>query len=167
MTDTRTVLIGMNNPHSADPVHALAPYPQGVAGQRLHDMLAAVRPETFRGTYMRGFDRRNVLVGRDWSLRAAQEVAPALWSSLDGRRVVLLGQAVLTAFRLPATMPLVWQRPEGSLMASPGPAQWCLVPHASGLNRWYNEEINRVLTGLRLEEELERWLACQGDDPVT
>lgn len=157
----------MNNPHSSDPVHALAPYPQGVAGQRLHDMLALVRPETRRATYMRGFDRRNVLVGRDWSLRAAREVAPELWRSLEGRRVVLLGQAVLDAFRLPPTTPLVWHRPEYLLLDEPGPALWCLVPHPSGLNRWYNDELNRVLTGLRLEEELERWLACQDDGVVT
>lgn len=159
--DTRTVLVGMVNPHSADPIHALAPYPQGVAGQRLFDMLAAVRPDTFRGTYMRGFDRRNVLVGRDWSLRAAREVAPELWRSLGGRRVVLLGRAVLDALRLPQTTPLVWQRPEASLLSEPGPAQWCYVPHPSGLNHWYNDEICRVVTGLRLEEELERFLACQ------
>ena len=167
MTDTRTVVIGMNNPHSEDPEQALAPYPKGVAGQRLHDMLAEVRPDTFRSVYMRGFDRRNMLIGRVWSLGAARQVAPALWQSLEGRRVLLLGVEVLSALKLPQVPALAWQRSTPSLFGGAGPERWCYVPHPSGLNRWYNFPVHRAMVGMRLEQELERWMACQGDDPVT
>jgi hypothetical protein len=161
--DQRTVIVGMNNPHSDDPRHALAPFPERVAGHRLWRMLADVDQDVSRMDYMRGFDRRNILVGREWNLREARLVSLGLWGSLEGRRALLLGRPVLDALSLPATAPLVWQRPEGFLLASPGPSAWCYVPHPSGLNQWYNDEMNRILVGLRLEEEYHR--GCDAGGP--
>ena len=161
----RAVLIGMNNPHSSDPRHALAPYPQGVAGHRLWSMLSELRPDVTRSTYMRAFDRRNILTGSVWNaaLAAAEAERSGLWASLAGRTVVLLGREVPRALHLPRTEPLVWQSGSGDLFGSPGPERWTMVPHPSGLNLWYNDPIHRMAVGSLLEELM---LGCQESAPV-
>lgn len=165
MTDTRTILCGMNNPHSDEDRHALAPYPRGVAGHRLFTMLSEHRNDITRVRYMSGFDRRNILPGRSWSLPAARAGAASLWQTWGDRRAVLLGREVLPALRLPQAAPLVWQRRESTLLDEPGPDMWCYMPHPSGLNHWYNDPWHRLAVALFLEEEFER--GCQGRDPVT
>lgn len=146
MTDPRTVLCGMNNPHSADPRLALYPAPSGVAGHRLWVMLHDVAGSS-RREYLDGFDRRNLLTGV-WNAAAARDAARELWSTLNGRRVVLLGQAVVNAANLHRMPPLVWSVSDG--------VTWCEVPHPSGRNLIHNDQIMRFAVGLLLEEELAR-----------
>lgn len=152
--DGRAVICGMNNPHSSDPRHALAPHPSGVAGHRLWSMLAEVRPDVSRVEYMRAFDRRNVLAGSRWSASEARAEAErsGLWATMQGRVVVLLGREVPRVLGLPRTEPLEWVHQSSGLLETHGPERWTMVPHPSGLNHWYNDPIHRLAVGSLLEE---------------
>jgi len=152
VTDTRPVLLGMNNPLSGAAHHALYPHPPGCTGHRIFEMLRERVPELTRRGYQDAFDRRNVLEGRQWSLAAAREAAQPLWSALERRTVVCLGLPVLSAWRLPAVPPLVWQYPQHDILSGMGPERWCLMPHPSGLNRWYNDPAHRLAAAMRLEQ---------------
>lgn len=141
----RPVLLGMNNPHSERSEHALFPHPSGVAGHRLwmmaHDVCGMSRAE-----YLRVFDRRNLLNATKWDPIEARRVAEeiGLWKSLEGCSVVVLGQATHSVLWLEAAPPLLWRLHRG--------VRWCFAPHPSGLNRWYNDPLNRLAVGYRLEE---------------
>lgn len=137
------VVIGMNNPHSDDPSMALAPFPERVAGWRLWHMVHEVTG-IMRREYKRRTDRRNLLTGRDWDPVAARRESEDLWETLEDRSVLVLGQSVRRVLWLPVEEPLVWREDRG--------VRWCLVPHPSGLNRWYNDPLNRLAVGLRMEE---------------
>ena len=143
----RPVLLGMNNPLSAEARHALFPHPPGVTGHRIWQMLSE-KTGCSRGQYCRAFDRRNVLDSREWDPGAAREQSQGLWESLVGREVAVLGQSTRAVLWLPAADPLLWMETHG--------VRWFLLPHPSGLNRWYNDELNREMAALRLEEMYRR-----------
>lgn len=141
MTDARPMLIGMNNPLSSDPEHALYPHPPGCTGNRIFRMLAGEIPGITEDQYLERFDRRNLIGGRAWPVGVGAKqhhrlAAQSFLKELEGseRRVVLLGRDVQAAFdvRLP---PLSYERAR---------AGWWVIclPHPSGLNRWYNEGSN-------------------------
>lgn len=143
-TIQKPVLVGMNNPLSSDPRYALAPYPSGVAGHRLWRMLNDVCG-VHRAEYMRSFERMNALTALQWDVHAARRESAGLMDRLAGRKVCVLGRDTLNALYLPGTVPpLRWQMH--------GSTQWCYMPHPSGLNLWYNDDINRIAVGLRLEQ---------------
>lgn len=161
-SDQRTVLLGMNNPLSDDPKYALFPLPTGCTGHRLYEMFSdsAERRSTSvsRLDYIRGFCRRNVLAGREWSKAAAREAAPALARELADRRVVVVGVSVLEALRLPRPAGwCVWlesePRSSGLLETEDRSFTYCLIPHASGRCREYNDlELCRRVGDLLLAE---------------
>lgn len=143
--DHRPVLVGMNNPLSSDPRYALAAFPQGVTGHRIYQMLHE-RTGCTRAAYMRAFDRRNALTARRWDVNEARRESGDLMSRLAGRRVCVLGRDTLNALYLRGTVrPLEWQEHDQG-------AQWCYMPHPSGLNLWYNDEVNKIAVGMRLEQ---------------
>lgn len=150
----RPVIIGMNNPHSSDPRFALAPHPARVAGWNLWRMLQDVAG-TSRAEYMRTFDRRNLLSERAWDPVAARRQSENLWESLEDHTVLVLGQSVRRVLWLQDAPPLLWRTDRG--------VRWCLVPHPSGLNRWYNDPLHRLAVGYRLEALLERYRAQATD----
>lgn len=142
--DSRPVLVGQNNPYSSDPRYALAPYPVNVTGWRIWRMLNE-QCGVKRAQYMRAFDRRNALTARKWDYHAARRESGGMMDTLGGRRVCVLGRDTLSALGLRGTVrPLEWQEHRSG-------AQWCYVPHPSGLNLWYNDDLNRTAVGLRLE----------------
>lgn len=147
MTDPRTVVIGMNNPHSARPDAALLPYPRGVAGHRLWAMVSEVCGVS-RHEWCRLTDRRNLVDDTTWDARTARTTAAALLDELQGRRVVALGGSVAAALWLPATTPGTWTPWRGMML--------CRIPHPSGLCRDYNDPLARIAVGLLFEEELDR-----------
>lgn len=140
---SKPVLIGMNNPHTTDPRVALFPAPAGCTGHRLWVMLNG-RTGALRVEYLRVFDRRNLLSQREWCPLSAAAESVDLWDSLEGRTVLVLGQAARRVLRLPAEPELLWGTHRG--------VRWCSVPYPSGLNHWYNREVNREVVGLRLED---------------
>lgn len=144
MTFDRPVLIGMNNPLSSDPRHALFPAPEGCTGHRIFMMLQSQNPGLSRADYLRVFDRRNLLQARAWDARAARGAAPALWAGLAGRRAVVLGSATRAALGLPRVPEVRW--------GEDGGVWWCLLPHPSGRCLWYNDPAQRAVAALLLDE---------------
>lgn len=152
----RAVLLGMNNPLSSDPDDALVPWPDRCSGHRLWRLLSnAVEGGVAQEDYLRAFERRNLLPGREWDDAEARATAPALLKELTGRRVVVLGSKTATALgmRKPLT-PLEWHRHAGYEV------DYALVPHPSGLNQWYNAEGRRALAGRFLAGLCREGLAC-------
>lgn len=143
--DKRPVLIGMNNPVSSDPKHALFPAPEGCTGHRLYEMLRGRLPDVTRKSYLDRFDRRNVVAGKVWNAASAREGAAALerefWGS--GRTIVLLGLDTVKAFGHPRSL---------IHPAIIGGATWRQIPHPSGRNLWYNDATNLALVACLLED---------------
>lgn len=153
LTDKRPMIIGMNNPLSSDPEHALYPHPPGCTGERIFRMLSGEIPGYAEEDYLAEWDRRNLIGGRAWPTGVGAKqyhklAAQAFLTALQGseRSVVLLGREVQAAFdvRLP---PLSRERVRAGWWA-------CTLPHPSGLNRWFNDGDNGhraalFLTGLR------------------
>lgn len=140
-TSDYPVLVGMNNPISQRPEHALYPAPAGCAGHRLWSVL---HEETGCGlrAYLEAFERVNVLVG-SWDRSRAREAARGLRSRLAGRTILLLGREVHRAFEAPTDVELLDCYWEGETVLY-------LLPHPSGRNLWYNKESNRRLVGALL-----------------
>lgn len=140
----KPVLLGMNNPVSSDPEHALYPHPSTCTGARLLRFSGLDKR-----TYLTAFERRNVLSGQAWSTPAARAVAPALREELRGRTVVLLGAPVNSVMRggTPHELagPFVWTPDgHGGWMAK--------VPHPSGLNHFFNSQLHRDLLAVFMAE---------------
>lgn len=142
--DERPVLVGMNNPISLDPAHALYPIPAQHAGGRLYNMLDSAAPagEVSATKYILGFDRRNLVAGRVWKVNVAFQAAEVLSSELRDRHAVLLGISVLTAFRFPRHDWCVWSTWRD--------VRYCCIPHPSGLCREYNDPQMRARVGQML-----------------
>lgn len=142
----KTILVGMNNPLSDDPRAALWPDPPGCAGHRLW-MLLHARTKCGPRTYVHGFERMNLVLARDFDPRAARLAADEFVRQYQGRRVVVLGAAVRTAFRLPPVL--------ATPVLSRG-VTFRQLPHPSGRCRWYNDPKHRAVAGMLLEEEMRR-----------
>lgn len=142
----KTVLLGMNNPLSAQARYALYPHPPNCAGWRLWRMLEE-RCGVTAMDYVEGFDRRNLLRSLEWKPREARAAAEKLLPQLEGRTVIVLGAAVRDALRLPPVLvkPVVDRG-----------VTFRQLPHPSGRCRWYNDPKHRKVAGLLLEEEYER-----------
>lgn len=137
----RPVLLGMNNPQSQRPEHALFPHPPGCTGHRLWQMLNE-RTGCTRRQYLDAFERRNMLTG-PWNMQRAKLVAPQLVEMFQGRVVVVLGSQPRRALGLEECLIHPVER-DG--------VTWRQIPHPSGLNRWYNDETNRRLVAMMLED---------------
>jgi hypothetical protein len=158
--DQRTVLLGINNPLSDDDRSALFPAPVNCTGWRLWQMLRDALPESppGRADYTRSFDRRNVLHARAWSKKEARAAGAALLPGLEGRRVVVLGVQTLAALGLPRRQWGEWSEQAVTDLVSEADAcaEFCLLPHPSGLCREYNDPAVRALAGRVLAEEYAR-----------
>jgi hypothetical protein len=121
-------LVGEANPLSDDQRHALLPLPAGCAGDRLRRLAGMSRIE-----YLRTFQRVN-LCGRRWDPREARRRAGELRS--DPCTLVLLGRRVARAFDV-----------DGPFLTTvtAGLCTLHLLPHPSGLNRWWNDPGNAAL----------------------
>ncbi len=140
----RPILIGMNNPVSSNPDHALFPVPEGCTGNRLWRMLES-RTRATRANYRDVFERRNLVRGKTWNMMQASARAHEITVELrgTGRTVVLLGQDVRQAFCHPKQL-IHPQDIDGVI--------WRQLPHPSGRNHWYNNPENVKLAELLLEE---------------
>lgn len=150
------VILGMNNPISSDPRHALYPHPPGCTGHRLWRFSGLDQD-----VYLTAFERRNVLDGRAWSMPEARKVQPRLREEFQGRTVVILGQPVNSIIRggTPHELaPAFSWTPDGH-------GGWhAKVPHPSGLNHFYNDPLNQALVEVFMQELVE-W-AQTHDDPA-
>lgn len=141
----RFVVIGMTNPASERPEHALWTRPVGCSGHRLWQM-AAARTGVSEEDWLAMTDRRNLCVG-GWCREDALVAARAMTPEIRSRTTVLLGAEVASCF--PSTgMLCQWQRPTGTPPRNPSP--WIHIPHPSGMCRWYNSPANRVCVEILL-----------------
>lgn len=132
----RALLVGEAPGKKADPSRPLI---GGLVGKRLMDLLGFNL-----GLYVRRVDRVNVLdyfpgrTGKGDSFpmaearQAADRLKTALFCSKD--RVVLLGRRVAAAFKVKAEY-LEW--------VEVGNTKVAVLPHPSGINRWWNDPVNK------------------------
>ena len=136
----RVALIGMNNPLSVNPRRALWPDPPNCTGWRIWQMLRA-RTGATQEDYIGAFHRYNLGTEKYWNLSRARErwddIQDDLIENFD--TIVLLGAAVRLAARV--HLPQLYV---SSTMVC--------IPHPSGLNRWYNSDVNRRIVEVILEE---------------
>ncbi len=127
---TKPLLVGESNPYGSDPCYALYPAPDGCSGHRLAVLILGMS----RQSYLESFDRINLVSG-PWRIREARESA----STLIGRRLILLGAKVCSAFGVAFTPFMV------------GDAG-LVLPHPSGLNRMWQEKgsVERARKAVRL-----------------
>lgn len=117
----RVLLLGEANPYGADPAFALYPLPRGASGDRLRVIL-----NLSTTTYLRIFDRRNLLEEGRWSApRARDEVG-----NIRHRRRVLLGEKVTRAHGV-AFAPFT--------SGKAGAVNYVILPHPSGRSRAWND----------------------------
>lgn len=143
----KPIILGMNNPISSDPAHALYPSPEGCTGHRLWRMLNA-RTGCSRSEYLEAFERRNLISQKTWpnmglARAAASEFLRELCSRTEPLTVLVLGAEPRDALRLPRVL----VKPVEMYGVT-----WRLVPHPSGRNLWYNVKGNRETVELLLEE---------------
>jgi hypothetical protein len=124
-TMRKPILVGTDNPHPGEP---LAPRPVGCTGWRIWQLLRSVRPEVTEEMYEAAFARTNM------------EDRPQF---RRGDTVVLLGEEVRRYVNLPKIM----MRPVFT-----GGVTYYMVPHPSGLCRFYNKIENRVAVATILEQ---------------
>ena len=144
-------VIGMNNPRSDDPTHSLTTQPPGGTGHRLWQM-ARARTGIDEADWLRMTDRRNLCAG-EWNREEAWHKAREWYPELRDRTTVLLGADVSAQFPLSMGGILTWGREMGT---PPAPARpWILIPHPSGMNRWYNDAGNRAAVEVLLADLVE------------
>lgn len=153
----RPTLVGMNNPLSGDPEHALFPHPPGCTGHRIWSMLHDYRGVR-RSEYTETFDRVNVLGDREWSASRARAAAAGMLQVLAGRQhVVLLGAAPVAALRVAPCLPGHWAQHRDPEMSAA--VRYTCLPHPSGRCRWYNDHDNRQLARELLWQLYSEWQA--------
>lgn len=129
----KILLIGQAPGRDGDPS---APLLGGRVGRKLAALLGMSNVE-----YGRRFARINVLdswpgrsgKGDRFPLREARVVAVAKLSTISGKRVLFVGFATASAFNFKHP-PLRWEQFNGGKAA--------ILPHPSGINRWYNNRKN-------------------------
>jgi hypothetical protein len=149
VSDSRVVLLGLNNPLSASPLMALWPDPPRCTGWNLWRMIDCSKED-----FVRGFDRRNLVDATVYN-RPSQEHTRQLWRSLDGRRVIVLGATVLSELVVAGA---VGHRPPWILpQRGEGPLEWRMVPHPSGRCREYNDPAMRLRVSMLLQDYFHNW----------
>ncbi len=125
----KAILLGMNNPLSIKPEHALFPFPVNCTGWRIWQLLRQRMPEVTRKQYLDGFERINLIHSKTWNKEAALHSAKRLPSLYQGRIILVFGGEVRDALDLPDVL-IHPVRKDG--------CEWRQLPHPSGRCRWYN-----------------------------
>lgn len=138
----KTILLGLDNPHSSDPAMALYTRPINASGYRLWQMIkdAANRKchNFSERDYLEGYTRRNLLSSENYV--GDRFNYSLMVSALKGRRVVMLGQKVPKLLGIMGvTFDLVPRVGDGFT--------YYVIPHPSGLCREYNDPIMRQRVG--------------------
>lgn len=135
----KPILIGQAPGPRSDPEHPLS----GRCGERLADLCGLSLPQ-----FLDAFERANLIKrfpgksgkGDHFPINEARKevVELLIFGRLAGRRVVLLGDHVATAFGFPAKQVerLRWNFVDGSGLSI------AFCPHPSGISHWWNDKAN-------------------------
>jgi hypothetical protein len=128
-------IVGIDDPYDLEP---LEPTVKNSSGEKLWRM-SGLSIEEYRSL----FKRRNLFsqTGGPRSARELRAAATKLSADFDPEKitnVLALGNLVSVAFGWYGTHPLNWS---DSIFKN---VRVVLIPHTSGLNRWYNLEDNRI-----------------------
>lgn len=123
---SKPLLVGESNPYGGDDRHALYPAPHGCAGHRLCWKILGM----WDGDYLESFDRVNLCVGK-WSQPAARAQAKVF----AGRRVILLGAKVASAFGMQFIPFITATEQRGNAPVT----SMVVLPHPSGLCRLWHK----------------------------
>lgn len=126
---SRPLLLGESPSRDSDP---LTPF-SGRSGDRLRALLGRELEDVF--------DVRNLLPawagpagkGSLWPRIEARHAALALLPEIEGRRVVMCGRRVASAFGVRPDVPFLTWLPLD---------RYAVIPHPSGVVRWWNEPGN-------------------------
>lgn len=147
---TRPTIVGLHNPHSADPEMALDP--SVASGRRLWKMLDAFDPPAAR-VYRHAFSRRNLCpTAKETRSHSAMRrlAAEMVKEFVPGSIVVLLGDEVRLAFSRVLSEPIEKRLPIHPQVID-GVA-WRVLPHPSGRTLAYNDPVFRSLAGMLLSD---------------
>lgn len=130
----KPLLIGPAPARTGDPTRVLA---DGPTGSKLARLCRLSKDE-----YLAAFDRMNLMAywpgkhgkGDAFMVDAACLKVAELLPAIRCRPVVFVGHNVARSFRFDAPI-LTWRPFNGGVAA--------VLPHPSGVNRWYNEVANR------------------------
>ena len=156
----RTLLVGLDNPHSGDPKRALAPLPSDATGGRIVDLIQTSLTDYTMKDYLRDFDRVNlypIKMAASGKGATKTDRLMAQWCLMYAMRggyenVVLFGNRVKAAF---ADITPEWPNESDYCRVGDTISFW-YMPHPSGRNRWYNDKRNQLLVGERLAQLRER-----------
>lgn len=157
----RTLLVGLDNPHSTDPTMALFPRPIGATGDRIVKLIrSAVSPYPTHH-YLSDFARCNLYAtGRAATGRGRTAIdhqlaghVLLLADALGAQNVVAFGRRVSEAFSPYCAMVPDYCK-SIVIKFRDRPLELFTLPYPSGRNYWYNDEKNyeqagAVLAGLR------------------
>lgn len=155
----RTLLIGLDNPHSRNPHHALLPMPDGATGDKIVQLIdEAMSADYSPAKYLRDFARLNLYPGEaarsgkgaTSTDRLLARMCMILIAQAKYSGVVLFGKRVQTAFGDFVT----FDNDTDSKMVNF--ATFYALPHPSGRNRWYNVPENRQYAARILESLRDR-----------
>ncbi len=164
---SRPLLVGLHNPLSPKPEHALYPRPEGCTGYRLLRMLG---PAFTERDYLRAFDRVDLLEhheqvkGKGYTARLRRAHWRLLKHIIDGKyeAVVLLGADVWRAMvGVPKIKPpwLCWRTTSVTSNGIGWRVRFLTLPHPSGRNRWYQDRVNEAAARRALRQLAEASLA--------
>lgn len=140
---SKVVLIGEAPGPKSNPAQPLCGYPKNMSGYRLCKMTGLTL-----AAYHRLYGRANLLsyypglawkkgTKARWPVVESRAAARAILPFLRGRRVIMLGRRVASAFEFPASLPFLdWQYDYDAAI------EFACLPHPSGQNRWYKKPVN-------------------------
>ena len=116
---------------------ALYCYPKGCAGARLREMMGLSSGEYLALRRINVLDHYlgTVSPGSRFPMAEARRAAEAKRHKLFGSNALFVGWRAATAFGLQGDV-LKWHLGEAFT--------WAVVPHTSGVNRWWNDPANRA-----------------------
>lgn len=143
----RLLIVGLDNPQSGDPRHALYPVPRGCTGYRLWQMMQDVQELQVRA-YV-NIPKTNLFPCGRMEKRLVESAGSLVQSQIRSGKwsAVLLGAVVRDA-----VMPVLRDYAPGEWCALQKSARVCWIPHPSGRNHAYNDKKFRRKIGKFLWE---------------
>jgi len=121
----------------------------GKCGRRLADLMSMSQKEMLtKHDFVNVLDRwpGSSRKGDQFPIKEAIQAANVLRPTLSGRWVILLGSNVAKAFKIKSFRYFnSFELPVDPTPGSPMIPWVCVVPHPSGVNRWFNDPTNKLV----------------------